>query len=262
MRFAILFAAFSGLLFAQAPEFDAASIKPSAGGRKMMTASPTRITFNGVTVRDCLMAAFNAKDYQITGPDWIRTERFNIAAAAPGETAGAAADAPPQQNNGQQAPVLTENMRLMLRKLITDRFQMTLHVEKRELPVFGLVVAKGGTKQLKESETPGRSNMRMNGGTVSFTNVTIAELVDYMSQMRTAELDRPVVDNSGLKGQYDFTVKLFGTQEEMMAALNKGDFGTSIFTLIQEQLGLKLEPEKLPLDMIVVEKAEKTPTEN
>jgi uncharacterized protein (TIGR03435 family) len=80
--------------------------------------------------------------------------------------------------------------------------------------------------------------------------------------MRMAEMDRPVIDNTGLKGRYDFTVTLFGTQEEMMAALNKGDFGTSIFTLIQEQLGLKLEPQKLPIDMVIVEKAERVPTEN
>ncbi len=264
MRYLLIIAALSGLLQAQAPEFDAASIKPSPGGtRKSMTASPTRITFAGVSMRDCLMVAYDMKDYQITGPDWMRTERFNISAAAPGASAGTpAAEAPPQPNNGQQAPVLSQSMRMMLRKLLNDRFQMTLHIEKRELPVFALVVGKNGTRQLKESEAPGRSNMRMTGGTVSFTNVTIPELVDYMSQMRTAELDRPVVDNSGLKAQYDFTVKLFGTQEEMMAALSKGDFGTSIFTLIQEQLGLKLEPEKLPLDMIVVEKAEKAPTEN
>ena len=189
------------------------------------------------------MAAYNAKDYQITGPEWIKTERYDIVATA----SGAASD---------------DDMKLMLRKLLIDRFQMTVHVERKELPVYALVVAKGGTKLLHESENAGRSNMQMSGGGVVFTGVTMAELVDDISHMRVAEMDRPVVDNTGLKGRYDFTVRLFGTQEEMMAALNKGDFGSSIFTLIQEQLGLKLEPQKLPLDMVVVEKAEKVPTEN
>jgi uncharacterized protein (TIGR03435 family) len=153
-------------------------------------------------------------------------------------------------------------MKLMLRKLLTDRFQMTVHVEKKELPVYALVAAKNGTKLLHESENPGKSSVRMNGGGVVFTSTTIAELVDYMSRMRLAEMDRPVIDDTGLKGRYDFAVTLFGTQEEMMAALNKGDFGSSIFTLLQEQLGLKLEPRKLPVDMVMVEKAEKVPTEN
>jgi uncharacterized protein (TIGR03435 family) len=152
-------------------------------------------------------------------------------------------------------------MRLMLQKLLTDRFRMTIHREQRDLPVYAMVVGKNGTK-LKDTENPGKSSFRMNGGSVAFTSVTVQELIDDMSQMRSAEMDRPVVDNTGLKGRYDFTVTLFGTQDEMMAALNKGDFGTSIFTLIQEQLGLKLEPQKLPLDMVIVDKAEKAPTAN
>ena len=115
---------------------------------------------------------------------------------------------------------------------------------------------------MKESENPGKSRTQISGGSVAFTSITVPELVDYMSHMRMAEMDRPVIDNTGLKGKYDFTVTLFASQDEMMAALNKGDLGTSIFTLIQEQLGLKLEPQKLPLDMVVVDKAEKVPTEN
>lgn len=265
--FAVL-AALAGLLPAQTPEFDAASVKPSAGGaRRAMVASPGRIMFTAVTLRDCLMAAYDVKDYQITGPDWLRTDRFDIVATVPepaspdAAPAASAGQTPPAPNNGQAAPVLTAAMRQMLQKLLNDRFQITLHHEQRDLPVYAMVVGKNGTK-LKEAETPGRSSVQMNGGTVTLRNVTVQELLDYMSRLRTAEMDRPVVDNTGLKGQYNVTVNLFGTQEEMMAALNKGDFGTSIFTLLQEQLGLKLEPEKLPLDMIVIDKAVRTPVEN
>jgi uncharacterized protein (TIGR03435 family) len=257
-RLFFLFAVAAGSLAAQIPEFDAASVKPSAGGgRKSLIASPSRITFSNVTMRDCLMAAYDVKDYQISGPDWMRTERFDIVATIP----AAASDGPAPENTMPGSVVLTGTMRLMLQKLLTDRFRMTIHREKRDLPVYAMVVGKNGTK-LKETENPGKSSFRMNGGSVAFTSVTVQELIDDMSQMRSAEMDRPVVDNTGLKGRYDFTVALFGTQDEMMAALNKGDFGTSIFTLIQEQLGLKLEPQKLALDMVIVDKADRAPTDN
>ena len=235
----------AGCLLAQAQEFDAASVKPSkaAGTRSSVRSDAGRITYTNVTLRDCLMAAYDAKDYQISGPAWLATDRYDIVATAN----GAASD---------------DDMKLMLRKLLNDRFQMTVHREKRELPVYALVVGKNGTKLMKESANPGRSRTQLVGGGVVFTNITVAELVDYLSRAHLAEMDRPVVDNTGLKGQYDFTVRLFASQEEMMAALNKGDFGSSVFTLIQEQLGLKLEPEKLPLDMVVVDRAEKIPTEN
>jgi uncharacterized protein (TIGR03435 family) len=235
----------AGCLLAQTPEFDAASVKPSKapGTRSSLKSDAGRITYTNVTLRDCLMAAYDVKDYQISGPAWLPTERYEIVATAN----GAASD---------------DAIRLMLQKLLNDRFQMTVHREKKELPVYALVVGKNGTKLMHESENPGKSRTQMSGGSVVFTSITVPELVDYMSHMRSAEMDRPVVDNTGLKGKYDFTVTLFPTQEEMMAALNKGDFGSSIFTLIQEQLGLKLEPEKLPLDMVVVDKAEKIPTEN
>ena len=234
----------AGILHAQTPEFEVASVKPSAagGGRGSMNSDPGRITYINVSLRDCVMAAYDMKDYQVSGPDWMRTERYDIVATS----AGAASQ---------------DDMRLMLRKLLIERFQMTMHRERKDLPVYAMVVGKNGAK-LHETEHPGRSSVRMNGGGVVFTSVTVQELVDYMSRLHTAEMDRPVIDNTGLKGRYDFNVNLFGTQEEMMAAVNKGDFGSSIFTLIQEQLGLKLEPQKLAVDMVVVEKAEKIPTEN
>jgi uncharacterized protein (TIGR03435 family) len=240
----LILAALGASLCAQAQEFDAASIKPSkaGGGRGSMNSDSGRITYTNVSLRDCLMAAYDAKDYQISGPDWMRTDRFDIIATA----SGSASD---------------DAMKLMLQKLLTARFQMTVRREKKDLPVYAMVIAKGGTK-LHETETPGKSNMRMTSGGVAFTSVTVQELIDDMSRLRTAEMDRPVIDDTGLKGRYDFTVTLFASQEEMTAAMSKGDFGSSIFTLIQEQLGLKLEPRKLPLEMVIVEKAERIPTEN
>ena len=240
-----LFAAALALcLHAQSTAFDAASVKPAqaAGDRKSMSSDAGRIAYTNVTLRDCLMAAYDMKDYQISGPDWMKTDRYNVVA-----TAGGAASA--------------EAMKIMLQNLLLDRFQMSVHREKKDLPVYAMVVGKNGTK-MQETENPGRGNLRMNGGGVVFSSVTIQQIIDYMSRFATAELDRPIIDETGLNGHYDATVNLFGTQEEMMAAVSKGDLGASIFTLIQDQLGLKLEPRKMPLDMVIVDKAERAPTEN
>ena len=225
-------------------EFDAASVKPdtASGERKSMNSDSGRITYVNVTLRDWLMAAYDAKDYQISGPDWMATDRYDVVA-----TAGGAASA--------------DAMKIMLQNLLLRRFQMSVHREKKDLPVYAMVVAKNGTK-LHETENPGKPSLGMNGGGVVFTSVTIPQMIDYMSRFHPAELDRPIIDATGLTGHYDATINLFGTQDEMMAAVRKGDLGASIFTLLEEQLGLKLEPRKQPLDMVIVDKAERVPTEN
>lgn len=229
---------------AGAAEFEAASLRSSTagGGRGAMKMDSTRLTYTNVSVRECIMSAWNVKDYQIDGPDWLRNDRYDLAATA-------------------DAPAEEDALKGMLQALLLERFHMQVHLETRELPVYAMVVSKGGAK-LKDAAAPGRPAIRMNGGGVVFTSVTIADLIDLMTRAHLAELDRPVVDDTGLTGRYDVTVNLFGTQEEMTSALSKRDFGSSIFTLIQEQLGLKLEPKKLPLRMVVVDQAERTPSEN
>jgi uncharacterized protein (TIGR03435 family) len=233
-----------GMQVGNAAEFEAASLKPSkaGSGRGSMRMDSTRLTYTNVSVRECIASAWNVKDYQIDGPDWLRTDRYDLAA-----TAG--------------APVEEDALKSMLQTLLLERFHMKVHLEKRDLPVYAMVVSKNGAK-LKDAAAPGRPAIRMNGGGVVFTSVTIADLIDLMSRAHLAELDRPVVDDTGLTGRYDVTINLFGTQEEMKSALSKGDFGSSIFTLIQEQLGLRLEPKKLPLQMVVVDQAERTPSQN
>ena len=122
-------------LMAQTPEFDAASVKPSKaqGTRSSLKSDAGRITYTNVTLRDCLMFAYDVKDYQISGPARLPTERYDIVATAN----GVASD---------------DAMKLMLEKLLNDRFQMTIHREKKELPVYALVVGKNGTKLMRESE--------------------------------------------------------------------------------------------------------------
>jgi len=233
-----------GTSVAQPAGFEAASLRASKapGRRGAMTMDAKRLTYTNVSVRECIMSAWNVKSYQVEGPDWLGSDRYDLAATS-------------------AAPVEEDALKGMLQALLLERFHMKVHREIRELPVYAMVVSKNGAK-LKDAAEPGRPAIRMNGGGVVFTSVTIDDLIELMSRAHLAELDRPVVDDTGLTGRYDLTINLFGTQEEMRSALSKGDFGSSIFTLIQEQAGLKLEPKKLPLQMVVVDEAERTPSEN
>ena len=173
----------------------------------------------------------------------------------------------------------------MLRALLADRFQLTLHRETKDLPIYALVIAKNGLKlhEAKPDDTypngikgpdgralKGAHLMRMGRGELTGQALATDELVRLLSQ----QLGRTVLDKTGLKGNYDFTLKW--TPDDSEAPMLKGpaggppsggnaappeSSGTSIFTAIQEQLGLKLESQKGPVEVLVIDHVEK-PSEN
>jgi len=248
---------------------------------------PGRVNWENVSLRDMLRAAYGLRDYQISGPDWMNSTRFNVVAKLP-----------PGTTRDQYA--------LMWQALLKERFGLAAHRETKDLPAYALVVAKGGPKLPEAKDDPpmtadgggpggprggggfggprGGGPMRngmmmMRGlGHLEAKGIPVSQFVDIMSR----QLDRPVEDQTGLKGDYDF--KLDYTPDEstngsMMkmgmptpmrrlegggdgAGPNADSNGQSLFTAIQTQLGLKLEAKKLPLDMLVVDHAEKAPTEN
>lgn len=235
--------------WAQAQTFEVASIKPNkignAGGegsnRESVQASPGSLVMRNVTLITCLKWAYGMRDFQISGPNWMGAERFDISAKA----AGAASE---------------EQMRAMLRALLTERFKMASRRESRELPVYALVAAKKGVKlKASPSDSPGR--LSPEGGDLVFQNFSMAELADRL-QTIPFKVDRPVVDETGLKGKFDFHLKLASSDVELKTALEGMDRGVAIFSYFQEQLGLKLEARKAPVDVMVVERAEKVPVEN
>jgi uncharacterized protein (TIGR03435 family) len=307
---------------ATAPEFEAASVKPAepldtgammAGGRISIrfgcsSADPGRLTCSGMPLRALLVRAFGIKNYQFSGPGWMDSERFDIVAKVP-------AGATPEQVN------------LMLQKLLVDRFQMTVHRETKELPIYALVVGKNGHK-LKEPAPGGKESpieaalagrgappppppggggelgmimMRSGGpntksGLMTMMRNGLIEIVgtkatvSILAGALSSQVNRPVVDETGLKGEYDFTLDFardetvpFGGASGGMTIAVPGPGGTgaapaapaapgsetrdpapaaSLFTAIQSQLGLKLEPKKGPVEMVVVDKAEKVPSAN
>ncbi|HYW45484.1 MAG TPA: TIGR03435 family protein [Bryobacteraceae bacterium] len=318
----------AGLVFGQAPAagpaFEVATIKPAAPLNPAMVASgklhvgvsidAARVDIGFLSLSDLIRTAYRVKTYQVSGPDWMATERFDILAKMP---EGASKDQVPE----------------MLQALLADRFKLTIHRDSKDQPVYALLVGKNGPR-LKESppdtDTPaaagpdgapsgpaapaggggvtvntgngpvrvsgsmegkgmvvsggpnGQTKMSMGpGGTMHLETLkmTMAGFAEVLSRF----VDRPVVDMTGLKGNYQVAFDL--TMEDLKNVARASGMmvpgmggaggepgkapadaasdpaGSSIFSNVQ-QLGLKLESRKQPVELIVVDHLEKTPTEN
>lgn len=238
-------------------QFEVASIKPmepAMGGMmrvEIQMAPGGRFIAKGVTLRLLMQQAYGVRDFQISGaPPWAQTDRYEINAKAEG--------------GGE---IGRDQIRPLLQSLLEERFQLKIRRDTKEGPVYNLVVAKGGPK-LKESEGgPGRDQVRMGRGLVQAQSAAVGSMTNLLAN----QLGRPVIDKTGLTGRYDF--KLEWTPDEGQNAMIRqmhpdapptapvDNGGPSIFTALQEQLGLKLENSKGPVEMLVIEKVEK-PTEN
>ena len=141
----------------------------------------------------------------------------------------------------------------MLQALLAERFKLEVHREPKVMSAYALVVAKGGPKMTAVEAGKG-SSMNTNNNHLTAKNTTMQRLADYLAR----QTGRPVVDQTELKGAFDFTLEW--TPEESKST--SADAGPSLFTALQEQLGLKLQTHKLPVDILVVDHMERTPTEN
>jgi uncharacterized protein (TIGR03435 family) len=276
------------------PQFEVASIKPnkSGDGRVMMSVQPGgRFTATNVTLRMMIRNAYQLQEFQITGgPSWIADERFDIAAKAEaGDTMGDPfrAEQTGQPSRGQ----------LMIRALLAERFKLVVHNEEKEMPIYALVPARSDGKlgpQLKASEAdcaaivaaararggrgpmgpppdPGRGGpppqcgIRIGPGNMAVGGSPMSQVATSLSMFA----GRIVVDKTGLSGSYDFT--LTWTPDQMPGAGQRppgapepppiDPNGASLFTAVQEQLGLKLDSQRGPVAMLVIDRAER-PTEN
>jgi bla regulator protein blaR1 len=231
-------------------EFEVASIKPSApGGRgiRVQIAPGGRLDAGNITVKFLIQQAYGVKDFQISGgPGWINSERYDLVAKADGDV-------------GRM-----EQIRPLIQKLLADRFQLTVHRDTKELPIYALVVAKNGSK-LKESAANGPGpQIRMGRGLINGQGMGMEMLANQLSNA----IGRTVLDKTGLKGQYDIKLEFtpedgpgHGPGDGPEAAPPPDTAGPSVFTALQEQLGLKLESSKGPVEIIIIDRIEK-PTEN
>ena len=243
LRVACIFA-FAGCgLFGEAlPSFEVASIKPfdrtGQVGHGSVAVSGPRVTFTGYTLSALILYAYDMRAYQISGgPSWIGSDAYTIAAKVEGDAA---------QENAE--------IRKMLQALLAERFGVQLHRETKEVGVYLLIPAKTGPK-LTPSVAP-RMTMQMGPTHLMMAKATTAQIAALLSSI----VSRPVLDQTGIAGEFDFT--LDSPDINMGRMQPREDLeGASIFTAVQEQLGLKLEPSKGPIEILVIDHVVK-PLEN
>jgi len=215
-------------LRAQPPSFEAASIKPSDPGHvgaQIYAPGPGRFTAMTAVLKDLMQYAYNVRPSQIVGgAHWTESEALDIAAKAAGSPA-----------NGQ--------LRLMVQTLLAERFQLKVRRETRELSVYNLVVDKNGPKLLEEVAAAG-----IGVGTARGNVHACGADMPTLARVLSGHLDCVVIDRTGLEGFYNFT--LTWRVDETDPA------GAGLFSAIQE-LGLKLEAGKAPVDVLVIESAER-----
>jgi uncharacterized protein (TIGR03435 family) len=230
-------------LQAPAPVFDAATVKvggPEVNGLININTGKIVhgvVTLANATLSDCLKFAYSlTTDLQIAGPDWINQKavRFEVTGKAPAGTPD-------------------DQLMLMLQALLKERFQIAMHTEQREMTHYELVIGKNGPK-LKESmvgQAEGFGTARLDG--IRSNRMTMNKLAAMLSRMTRI----PVIDKTGLTGYYQFELKYADERQPV-----ENQVGPSVFTAVQEQLGLKLESKKSPVEVLVIDHAEKVPLEN
>jgi uncharacterized protein (TIGR03435 family) len=233
------------------PSFEVASVRVSQlaarGGegttREAVQFTPTTLSMRNVTLHSCIRWAYDVKGFQVIAPGWLTSDRYDITAKA--------SDSVP-----------TERLRLMLRAVLAERFSLSLHREVKEVPVYALRMTSRRPKlQVSNSDAP--SSMRPNGGALEFHNMSMTELAERLPG-RPFGIDRPVINKTALAGAFDFTMKLAGNDAELKSSLERreSDQDTSLFVAPLRDLGLRLQPEKGPVEMLIVDHAERKPVEN
>jgi uncharacterized protein (TIGR03435 family) len=245
----------------QAPAFEVAAIRPNKSGSSHSHTgfNNGRFTAENAPLKTLLQYdAYGIPEPQILGgPSWLSSERFDIDAKADDAVAAQIAKLNHEQTNLME--------RQMVQQLLADRFKLVVHRETKELPVYALVIAKGGPKLIQAKDTGGGTGTTSNSGKLTATGVTMTRVAQTLTQILARELGRIVIDKTGIQGKYDLA--LTWTPENNSAAIgsasndNSASSGPSIFTALQEQLGLKLESTKAPVEVLVIDHIEE-PTEN
>lgn len=240
--------------FAQTAAFEVASVRrvdwsPRMGGMQRET-TPDSLTMRHVSAGFCIRWAYGVQPYEIIGPAWIDPPtdfHYDIVAKA-------------------ASPVTDDRLKLMLRTLLADRFKLAVHREKRDLPVYLLTVAINGHK-LHPADPLEKSGNKPAGGPFHdrFENISMPRFAEGLSSPWNS---RPVLDRTGLDGGFDFTWDLApylidpATGKPILDARGAVDMEDAVLRALPDQLGLRLEPAKAPVEVLVIDRLEKLPTPN
>jgi uncharacterized protein (TIGR03435 family) len=251
----ILITAFACAALCQ--EFEVVSVKPNKAMSysSSFTTDRGRLTATNVSLRGLIVRGYGVKDFQVEGPDWLSSERFDVSATFP--------DALPKEREKYDAA-----FHAMMQNMLGDRFKLAVHREQKTRPVYGLIVGKSGVK-FKEVADCDSHNANSNGTHYVGTCVSMEAFAAFLAaRRRDLPADLPVLDMTALQGFYNLTLDWI--PEPRQSGESKGDVPIAadnpsrptLLVALQEQLGLKLETRKAPIEILVVDHAERVPSEN
>ena len=246
-----------------APRFDVASVKPNLGssGTSTWWLQPSgRLVATNSSLRQLIVNAYDVThDRLLGGPDWIGSDRFDVLASAPADTS-------------------ESTMQTLLQTLLADRFKLVLRREAREMAVYSLVIAQNDGRSGKalrpvDCKTDSKAVVRKGDapacswlltrqpGTGMSTYQSGGVNLDELAKTLTQRVGRPVINRTGLAGEFQFELSWLQDMQAAAAAPAAANDGPSLFTALQEQLGLKLESSRGPVELLVIESVER-PTSN
>jgi uncharacterized protein (TIGR03435 family) len=226
-------------LRAQSPEFEVASIKASrADSGSSFSFQNGKVAVTNASLLALVQRAYDLGTSRVVGPSWLDSDRYDVLAKS-------------------QPGVSDSDMRPMLQNFLKDRFRLSVHWDKKEMPVYEMVVAKDGLKikpfdpaHLQQEFKPGRGGMSMIMGVGTMTK---------LAKSISGSAGRPVIDKTGLEGQYVYQVTFDSLSAQSESA---SDPAPDFFAAVEQQLGLKLESKRAPVEVLVIDHAERMPIEN
>jgi uncharacterized protein (TIGR03435 family) len=244
-----------GLAFSQPaaapPAFEVASVKVNIAGTNAgmgrggmghgfdtITPSPAGITIINVRLKSVIQWAYHVQPVQVSGPGWLDVDRYDVVAKAAGA-------------------VPEDQLRQMMQTLLAERFKLALHRESKEMQAYVITVAKSGLK-MKESTSEGDMDIQPSGpASVTIQRATVPRLAELLS----GPLQSPVIDETGLTGRYDFKLDVSNFLDPT-TPMGINDVIPIVIQAAQQQLGVKIDQKKIPVEVLMVDHAEKIPVEN
>ncbi len=229
------------------------SVKPnkSISHSTGFTTDGGRLTATNVSLKGLIVRGYGVQDYQVEGPDWLSSERFDIAATFP-------------EALHKEGQTYDAALHVMMQKMLADRFKLIVQREQRIRPVYGLIVVKSGIKFKAAPESDCASHSGNSNGTHFVgTCVSMEAFAEFLARRRRdLPVDLPVLDMTGVQGFYNLSLDWVPDFKPSSADQVDSSAAVTLLVALEEQLGLRLETRRAPIEILIVEHIEKVPSEN